>query len=702
MKKIISIAVAALFISGVTFAQSKAKLDRSIRPKAAAAPEIKLGKTQSFILANGLTVFVVENHKLPKVSYSLSLDVDPVLEGSMVGFKAATGELLGTGTKNRTKNQINEQIDFIGADLTPHAEGISASSLKKHQEKLLDIMSDVLMNAVFTQEELDKVKKQTISEIQSSKDNPDAIASNVGSALLYGKNHPYGEVATEKTVENITLEKCKEYYTTYFRPNTSYLAVVGDITLEEAKPLVEKYFSKWEKADVPVNKYKTPTALENKKVAFVHKEGSTQSLINITYPVDLKQNNPDVVKAKILNSILGGGSTARLFMNLREGHGYTYGAYSSLNPDELVGNFKANAKVRNEVTDSAIIQFMIEMKRIVNEKVTEQELQDIKNYMSGTFAYTLQDPQTIAKFAINIAKYNLPQDYYSTYLQRLNAVTVDDIKAVAEKYIKPENAYILVVGDKSIAESLKSFSTDGKVSFYDNYGNDYVEALKQAPAGVSATTVLDNAIKAKYGMEKGKALDKKLSKIKDITVKMNASIQGQTIGITRYQKAPNKFAMVMAMGTMVVQKQTFDGTVGKASGMQGNKTIEGAELEDLKASSEMFEELKMEALGFKHILLGIELLDGKDAYKMEKTSPSGEKETVWYDVATGLQAKTMSVKTNEQMGGEITVIGLYSDYKEVNGIKFAHKIIQSFGPQSMEMSVTSVEVNTKVGDDIFK
>jgi zinc protease len=702
MKKILSITVAALLISGVTFAQKGTKLDRSIKPKAASAPEIKLGTTQSFTLENGLQVFVVENHKLPQVSYSLTLDVDPVLEGDMAGYKSATGELLSTGTKNRTKDQINEQIDFIGASLNTYSEGIYASSLKKHQEKLLDIMSDVLMNAEFKQEELDKIKKQTISGIQSSKDNPDAIATNVTSALLYGKNHPYGEINTEKTVENITLDKCKEYYATYFRPNAAYIAVVGDITLAEAKPLIEKYFSKWQKAEVPVNKYKTPIAPEKTKVAFVHKEGSTQSLINITYPINLKQNNPDVIKAKILNSILGGGSTARLFMNLREGHGYTYGAYSSVTPDELVGRFNATAKVRNEVTDSAVIEFMVELRKIVNEKVTEQELQDIKNYMTGTFAYSLQDPQTIANFALNIAKYKLPADYYTTYLKKLSEVTVDDIKAVAEKYIKPDNAYIVVVGDKSVAGTLAPFSADGKVSFYDNFGNDYVEALKPAPAGVTAQTILESAVKAKYGMASGKALDKKLSKIKDITVKMNASIQGQTIGVTRYQKAPNKFAMVMAMGTMVIQKQTFDGTVGKVSGMQGNKTMEGAELEDMKASSAMFADLNMEKAGFKHTLLGIEPLEGKEAYKLEKISPSGEKETVWYDVTTGLQVKTMSVKTNEQMGGEFTVVGLYDNYKEVNGIKFAHKIVQSFGPQSLDMEVTSVEVNTKLGDDIFQ
>jgi zinc protease len=697
MKKILSILSAALIFTSVVSAQ---KLDRSKRPAPGAAPEIKLGEMQSFTLENGMKVFVVENHKLPKVAFSLSLDVDPVMEGDMVGYTSATGELLSRGTTNRTKDEFNEQIDFIGADFYTSSRSVYAGSLKKHQEKLLDIMSDVVMNADFKDEELDKIKKQTLSGLQSSKDNPDEIASNVRSVLLYGKNHPYGEITTEETVEAITLDKCKEYYKTYFKPNVAYMAVVGDITLAEAKPLIEKYFSKWEKGEVPTNKYKTPLAPKETKVAFVHKEGSTQSVINITYPVNLKQNNPDVIKAKVMNSILGGGSTARLFMNLREGHGYTYGAYSSLSPDELVGSFNASAKVRNEVTDSAIFEFNNELKRMVTENVTEEELEGVKNYMTGTFAYTLQDPQTIARFAINTVKYNLPKDYYANYLKNVAAVTVEDVKAMAEKYIKPDNAHILIVGDKAVAENTAKYSAGEKVDFYDTYGNDYVEALKPAGEGVTAQTVLDKAILAKYGMPKGKALDKKLSKIKDLTVKMNASIQGQSISVTRYQKAPNKFAMVMAMGTMVVQKQTFNGTEAKVSGMQGNKTLEGDELEEMKLSSVMFDDVK----DSKHTynLLGIEPIEGKDAYKIEKVSPTGNKETEWYDVESGMPVKAMQVKESEEMGGTMVITSLFSDYKEVNGIKFAHKIAQSFGPQALDMEVLSVEFNTKVSDDTFE
>lgn len=699
MKKILSILVAATLTLGL----SAQKLDRSVRPTAAAAPEIKLGKTEQFTLPNGLKVFVVENHKLPKVAYSLSLDVDPVLEGDMAGYVSTSGELIGRGTKNRTKDQLNKEVDFIGASLSTSSTGVYASSLKKHQGKLLEIMSDVVLNADMKQEELDKIKKQSISGITSEKDNPDAIAGNVRSALIYGKDHPYGEIPTEESIEAITLEKCKEYYATYFKPNVAYLAVVGDVTVAEVKPLIEKYFGTWEKGEVPINKYKTPIAPKETKVAFVHKEGAVQSVINITYPINLKLNSPDRIKVRLMNGILGGGMTGRLFMNLRETHGFTYGAYSSLNDDKLVGNFNAHAKVRNEVTDSSVTEFMNELNRLVNEKVTEEELQSIKNYLTGTFAYTLQDPQTIARFAINTEKYNLPEDYYATYLKQVEAVTVDDIQAMAKKYIKPGNAYVLVVGDKEISDKLKGFAKSKEVDFYDTYGNDWVEPLKPAPAGVTAESILDKFIEAKYGMPAGKKLDKKLKKVKDLTVKMNASVQGQVIGITRYNKAPNKMAMVIGMGAMVIQKQTFNGTVGKMTGMQGNKTLEGDELEDLKAEAKMFSDVDYKSTGDTYTLLGVEMLNGKEAYKIEVADKAGDKSFDWYDAASGLKVKTVATKdVGEQAGGVMTTTSEFSDYKVVSGINFAHKIIQVVGPQKLDMEVTSVEVNTKLGDDVFE
>ena len=273
---------------------------------------------------------------------------------------------------------------------------------------------------------------------------------------------------------------------------------------------------------------------------------------------------------------------------------------------------------------------------------------------------------------------------------------------MAKKYIKPNNAFILVVGDKAVAEKLTVFDADKTVAFYDTYGNDWVEPLKAAPEGVTAKTVMDNSIVAKYGIEKGKSLDKKLKKIKDITVKMKASIQGQTIDVTRYQKTPNKFVQSMTMQGMVVQKQSFNGTTGKISGMQGNKDIEGDDLEDLKLSSIMFADTKFDELGYKFELVGIEPIEGNDAYKIAVTKPNGDTETEWYSVESGLQVKSVSTQEDEQSGGTISIIVEFSDYKEVNGIQFAHTIKQSFGPQALDMEVLSIEMNTKLGDDVFE
>jgi len=224
----------------------KEVLDRSIRPQAGPAPVIKIGDYQSFELANGLKVFVVENHKIPRLAYSLVLDNDPVFEGDMAGYSYFAGELMRTGTTSRTKDQIDEQVDMLGASLNTSAGGMSANCLTRHNEALLGIMSDVLLNADFKAEELEKIRTQTLSALEANKNDPGSISQRVSSVLVYGNNHPYGLNETDESVKKISLEKCTEFYKTYFKPNVAYLAIVGDISLEQAKPLVEKYFDRWQ------------------------------------------------------------------------------------------------------------------------------------------------------------------------------------------------------------------------------------------------------------------------------------------------------------------------------------------------------------------------------------------------------------------------------------------------------------------------
>lgn len=669
------------------------KIDRTTAPKPGPAPKIQLGNYESFTLDNGLKVFVVENHKIPRVSWQLILDKDPILEGDKVGYVSMAGNMLRRGTLNRDKQQIDEEIDFIGGNLSTSASGVYGSALKKHNEKLLELMSDVLLHPSFPSDELEKLKRQTISGLKNQKTDPGAISRNVGSVLRYGKDHPYGEVETEESVSKVTPVLCKKYYDTYFQPGIAYMAVVGDITKEEAEKLANKYFAEWKNNDVPEHDYTMPVPPKQPQVVFVDKPGAVQSSISITYPVDLKPGSEDAIAASVMNGILGSaGFMARLIQNLREGHAYTYGAYSRLHADELVGYFTAMAEVRNEVTDSAITQFLYEMKRIVNEPVSDEDLTNIKNYLTGSFGRSLERPQTMARFALNIERFNLPKDYYATYLEKLNAVTVADVQRVAKKYIKPENCYILVVGNKDeVADKLKKFSGNGKVDFRDNVGNKVKES-KPIPEGVTAQTVLDKFFEAKGGK-------KALSKIKSQKMVMTSEMAGRPIQMTRVQKAPDKMFMELKSGEMALQKTIINGDRGKQMSMMGGKDLTAEDIKDMQEELTMVFELKYEELGYKTRLISIESINGKDAYKMEVESPAGDKSYDYFDVETGHKVKTVS--TTETPRGPATVSSEFSDFKEVDGITIPFHIVIDQAGQVIDMTVVEAEINGKVDKKLF-
>lgn len=667
-----------------------AQLDRSKRPEPGPAPEIKLGEYETFTLENGLQVFVVENHKLPVVDFRLVLDRDPILEGENAGYASIAGDLLRTGTKNRTKDQIDEEVDFIGASLNTGSTSITGSALKKHAEKLLDIISDILLNYDFKQEELDKLKKQYISNIISNRDDPGSIASTVQNVLLYGKDHPYGEPITEKTVESVTLQMCTDYIDKYFKPNIGYLAIVGDVSLDEAKSYAEKYFSGWKKGEVPKHTYSNPQPPAKTSVAIVDRPASVQSVIHVTYPVYLKLGDPDYFSARLMNTIFGGNSTARLYKNLRETKGFTYGAYSSLESDKLVGNFDASLQARNAVTDSSVAEILSEMKKYREQGADEEELQSIKNYVTGSFARSLESPQTVATFAINSAIYNLPADYYQNYLKNIAAVTVKDVNEAARKYINPENAHILVVGNADEIE--KGLAQFGSITYYDIYGNEVDTASAEIPEGLTGDDVIQKYIAAIGGKEN-------LEKVQDRTTEMSGKVQGFEIKMTIYQKAPNLLKQVVdAMGAE--QVVVFNGEKGIASAAGNTAEITGDNLVKLKIESSLNFIVELDKHNVNVNLNGIEKIDDKDTYKVEMMLEDSSKWIQYYDVESGLKLK--EIKTVSTPGGDFAQETLFSDYREVDGVKYPFKVNQSLGAQKLEFTVNSIKVNTGLSDNLFK
>ncbi|WP_291858607.1 pitrilysin family protein [Marinilabilia sp.] len=684
MKRIFSITILLALVTAVS-----GQLDRSTPPEPGPAPEVKIGDYEKFTLSNGLTVIVVENNKVPAVSYSLSLDVTLPAEGELAGYIDIAGGMLRSGTVNRSKAEIDEAVDFIGATLSTQSKEIYARSLSKHSEPLLEIMSDVLLNPSFPQEELDKQITQYKTAIQANKEEPSAIAQNVAGRLVYGKTDPYGEIMSEETLGNISTENLIDYYNSYYRPNTAYLVIVGDITVKEAKKQAKKYFGAWEEAPVPKNIFPYPAGFNEPKVAISNKDGANQSTIVVTHDVNLTPGHPDSPKARVMNGILGGGSfNARLFQNLREDKAYTYGAYSNLESDERVGTFTARAQVRTSVTDSALTEILKEMELMRTELVSDEELQLVKNAIIGNFGRSLEDPQTVARFALNIERYDLPRNYYENYLKKIEEVTKEDVRDAAIKYLKPHNAVVLAVGNASeIAGKMKSFSPSQTVTQYDYYGK--VVEKKAVGEDVSATEVLAKYIEAIGGKNK-------VTAVSDLAISMAMSLQGMDINIEILQKNPGKFYQATSMNGNVVSMQVLNGDQGKMKTPMGEQNLEGETLKQLQESARIFPELNYLQEGVEIKLDGLETVNGKETYKMIVSKPSGTSTTIFFGVKDGLKYKEVS----ETPQGIVSTT--YDNYSKIDGILFPMVLKQVLGPQSFDIEVTEVAVNKGIDDSKFE
>ena len=412
MKRRIILLITALIISISVSAQ----LDRSIQPKGGPTPKIKLEKPQEFKLKNGIKVLVVENHKLPRVAYSLSIDNRPIIEGEKAGVTSLLGSILGNGTTTISKDEFNEEIDFLGASLNIGFSGGFASTLTRNNERVVELMADAVINPLLSEEEFNKEKDKLIESLKADKKSLDAIAGRVGGALSYGKNHAYGEFITEETLNNITFEDVLEYHKKYFKPNNSYLVVIGDVNYKEIKSLISEKFGAWKKGKSHTDPIPLLTPNVNlTEINFIDLPTATQSSISVTNNVDLKMNDKDYHAALITNNILGGGGEGYLFKNLREDKGYTYGAYSSLGSSRYgVSRFTAGAKVRNVVTDSAVVEIIKEINRIKTENVDAELLKNAKAKYVGNFIRRIENPQVGAKYAVDIKLNDLPKDFYET------------------------------------------------------------------------------------------------------------------------------------------------------------------------------------------------------------------------------------------------------------------------------------------------
>lgn len=684
-----------LLVPAVLFGQ----LDRSVRPAAAKAPTINIKDSEVFTTETGITVILSENHKLPKVAFNFVMGSDPITEGNKAGLSELAGSLILSGTSGRTKDKLDGEKDYIGATLEATESNLYLSCLTKHMNKGLELMSDVFYNANFPESEFERVKKQNESNLMSAKSDPGTMAENVERKINF-PNHPYGDVMTEESLKNITRDDILNYYKSIFTTKGSYMVIVGDVTKEQATQLVNNYFAK-SSGVAPYNQEIGKGEFDKgNRVIFVKKPGAVQSVIQVSFPLDILTGDQNQLPLTVLNGVFGGGGFGtRLMQNLREDKAYTYGCYSSLNVTEDGSWLSIGGNFRNDVSDSAITQILFELDKITNGYVTDDELNLTKSSMAGGFSRSLENPQTIARFALNIIKNNLNKDYYQSYLKRLEAINKDDILTMAQKYFTAKNCKIVVVGNEEIIDRLKQFDADGKIEFLDAFGN---EVKEMKAADIQKEVLIDNYIFAVTKTTSMKAATKKLKKIKSVTEETELSMSQIPFPLknTKVWIAPSTEGQKLEGQGMVLQKSFFDGSAGSSSNMQtGKKELTSEEIAAKKKAIGLFPEMNYAKTGMTYELVGIENVDAVDMYVLKWND--GETETFdYFDAKTFMKVKSISIQKNGEETVETTVT--YSDFKEVNGLLFPHTMTLSVGEVSFSGTTTSITINGKTDVSTFK
>lgn len=672
----------------------QAQIDRSQQPEPGPAPKIQLDEPQEFVLKNGLRVLVVENHKLPRASATLNIDLPPVFEGELAGVNALLSSMLGKGSKAITKDDFDEEVDYLGARVNIGASSAFASSLSRYFPRVLELMADAALNPNFLQEEFEKEKEKLIEGIKSDENSVSAAARRVESLITYGKNHPSGEFIREETVNNVQLDDVERFYTKNFTPQNAYLIIIGDVDFKTVKKQVTSLFKGWKGKAVLGESFPAAQNASGLEINFVDMPNAVQSEVSVDFTTEIKKTDADYFPVILANNILGGGGQARLFLNLREDKGYTYGSYSSVSTNKYRrSRMRAYASVRNAVTDSSVVELVKEIEKIRELPVSQEELDQAKAKYVGDFVLALERPSTIAQYALSILTEGLPSDFYTTYLQKINAVSIEDIQRVTQKYFHLNNARIFVTGKGSeVLENLEKVAPLGAtlpIKFYDKYGEemerpDYDSAL---PEGVNTTSVINAYFDAIGGKDKAESVQSK----KEIA---SASMQGMTLEIeSKKTNAQQSFLAVKMMGN-VMQKQVVNKTEGYNEAQGQRMPMDAAALAKALPDTAVFTELVLDPTQIS--LAGIVDVNGTKAYELKVS----ESKSYFYSVDSGLKIKIS--ETQEMGGNTITQETVIGDYKAVDGILFPHTVTQSFGPQKIDFVTSTIELNISFTDEDFQ
>ena len=437
--------------------------------------KVKLPRAQEATLKNGLQVILLENHKIPTFNMQLVM-----LSGGLSdkpdyrGLASFTAALLREGTSKRSSKDIAEQVDALGATLTANSglssmtSTVSTSGLIENLDQTLDLFADVIRNPTFPQAEVDKYKTRTLAQLQFQRSIPQFLAAEQFQRAIYGANHPASLVAPPaESLKKLTSKDLADFHATFYRPNNAMIAIVGDVTMKEIMPKLEKAFGDWAKGDVPATTIPPAPAQSDSRIFLIDRPGSVQTVLQLG-TLGIERTSPDYFAVLMADRVLGGGPSGRLFLNLREDKGYTYGAYSNFGGSKFRGTWNSSSEVRTDVTEGAMKEFMYELNRMRTDLVPAEELDNAKRAIIGGFALSLEAPNALLQNIITQKLYNLPADYWDTYPQKVSAITAADVQRAAQKYIDLGHLQVVAVGDAAKAREV--LAKYGKVELYDAEG----------------------------------------------------------------------------------------------------------------------------------------------------------------------------------------------------------------------------------------
>ncbi len=435
---------------------------------------IQIPQAHETTLANGLGVVIVKDTRLPLVSYRLAFRTGDAHDPPQLpGLSDLLTGLITEGTESLTSRQIADEVGRMGATLSAGANSdyttIAASSLAMFSDNILELVADVTRNPSFPANEVELIKQNTKESLRQQRAQPTFLATEMVSRVVFGK-HPYSVVApTFESLEAMTRDQVVDFHRLMFLPNNAVLVTAGDINPDDLLKRIEDLFGDWKPGELPKDDFPDPPVRTTRSVYLVDRPGSAQSNIVIAN-IGITRTSPDFFPMLLMHTVLGANASSRLFMNLREAKGYTYGAYSSLDARRTAGTFRVSAEVRSVVTGDSVKEFFFELQRIRDTPVSEQEMADARSYLTGVFPLRLETQEGLIDQLVQIKMFGLPDNYLETYRDHIQAVTTEDLQKVAARYIKPEEAAIVVVGDgaaileqvKPYSETIELYNTAGK------------------------------------------------------------------------------------------------------------------------------------------------------------------------------------------------------------------------------------------------